>query len=153
MRTLIDHFGEPLLIALKEKPDIVKMNQVEFQDTFEVVLNGLDEWISACKFQMETHQIDSFVITCGKEGILAFTPEGIFQAGCSRVIKEINAAGAGDAVSAAIVHHLANGESWSSALAWAAATGAAVALTESTAVCYMEDIISLHPHTWVKQLE
>ena len=153
VKTLIDNSGLPLLETLKTMPDIVKMNQSEFEETFKVLIKDEDQLILECKQQMDINHMKSLVITCGKDGILAFTPEGIFQAGVSQKIKEVNAAGAGDAVSAAIVYHLSLGESWSQSLSWAAATGAAVAITEGTAECHMSDVRSLHSNTWVKRIE
>jgi fructose-1-phosphate kinase PfkB-like protein len=152
VKTLIDNTGLPMLEALKVFPDIVKMNQDEFKDTFKVEINESDQWIPACKQQMAAFEIKSLVITCGKDGILALTPEGIFKAGCAKKIEEVNAAGAGDAVSAALVHRLSLGDTWSQALLWAAATSAAVVLTEGTAVCHMFDILDIYPNTWVKKI-
>ena len=67
-------------------------------------------------------------------------------------MKEVNAAGAGDAVSAAIVYRITQGDDWTQALTWAAAVSAAVVLTEGTAECSMTDIQNLYPKVWVKKL-
>jgi 1-phosphofructokinase family hexose kinase len=152
VKILIDNTGLPLLEAIKEFPDIVKMNQKEFVDTFGVQIGDSNQWIPACKQQMTSFGISSLVITCGKEGILALSPEGVFQAGCAKKIEEVNAAGAGDAVSAALVYRLSLGEPWPQALLWAVATGAASVLTEGTAVCNMSDILDIYPATWIKKI-
>ncbi len=152
VKVLIDGFGPPILETLPAQPDIVKMNQAEFEETFNLNARGLEEWVKISKSEMERRKIGALVITCGKDGILAFTPAGVFHAGCIEV-KEVNAAGAGDAVSAALAYRLSLGETWSQALAWAVATSAAVVLTEGTAEAHMADILELYPRAWVKQLE
>ena len=101
---------------------------------------------------MERQGLRSLVITCGKDGIRAFTPQGVFQAGAPE-LKAVNAAGAGDAVSAALAYHLMLGEPWAQALKWAAATAAAVVLTEGTAECDPAEVIRLYPEAWVKLLQ
>ena len=153
VKTLIDHSGPGLLEAIKKSPDIVKMNQAEFQETFHVQLFNPEDWAPECRRQMSLYKLKSLVITCGKDGILAFTPEGDFKAGLNQEIVEVNAAGAGDAVSAALVYNLSLGKGWPQALLWAIATSAAVVLTEGTAVCHMPDILSLYPNAWVKNLD
>ena len=132
VKTLIDHSGSGMLEAIKKSPDIVKMNQSEFQETFQVQVRNPEDWIPECRRQLDHFKLKSLVITCGKDGILAFTPEGDFKAGLAQEIVEVNAAGAGDAVSAALVYYLSLGNSWSQALLWAIATSAAVVLTEGT---------------------
>jgi 1-phosphofructokinase family hexose kinase len=151
--TLIDHSGPGMLEAIKKSPDIVKMNQTEFQETFQVQLHNPEDWAPECRRQMSRFKLKSLAITCGKDGILAFTPEGDFKAGLAQEIVEINAAGAGDAVSAALVYYLSLGNSWPQSLLWAIATSAAVVLTEGTAVCHMADILAIYPNAWVKNLE
>jgi 1-phosphofructokinase family hexose kinase len=152
VKTLIDNTGLPMLEALKVFPDIVKMNRDEFKETFMVEINQPDQCVPVCKQQMSRFGIKSLVITCGKDGILALTPEGVFHAGCAKIIEDVNAAGAGDAVSAALLYRFSLGDTWSKALLWAAATSAAVVLTEGTAVCYMSDILEFYPCTWVKEI-
>jgi 1-phosphofructokinase family hexose kinase len=152
VRVLIDATGGPLLEALHFSPEIVKMNQDEFLSTFKVKLSeDLTEWIPAGLERMRDFKIKALVLTCGSRGILAFTPDGDYHAGCDNV-KEVNAAGAGDAVSAALVHSLLQGNSWKVSLALAAAVGAATVMTTGTAECYQNDIQALSRKVWVNDL-
>ena len=152
VQVLIDGFGAPILAALPAAPDILKMNQAEFTATFQVEPQGWEGWFQAGLAQVQRQGLRSLVITCGKDGILAFTPQGIFQAGAPEV-KAVNAAGAGDAVSAALAYRLMLGETWAEALKWSAATAAAVVLTEGTAECERSEVIRLYPQAWVKDLQ
>jgi fructose-1-phosphate kinase PfkB-like protein len=64
----------------------------------------------------------------------------------------VNAAGAGDAVSASLVNRLSQGDSWPAALQWAAATSAASVLTSGTADCHLDDIMRIYQRVEVKIL-
>lgn len=151
IKTLIDTTGQPMREALLAFPEIVKMNRAEFQDTFDVTTPDLQELIQHSLLVIRKHQIKSLVLTLGREGILAFTDEGIFQAECD-AMQEVSAAGAGDSVSAAIVYRLSLGETWQQALQWAVATSAAVVLTEGTAECHMSDVMDIYPRSRVKKI-
>lgn len=152
VKALIDGRGAPLLKSLSASPEIVKMNQAEFQTTFQTPLDDPGKWVSTCRSQMTHNQMTCLVITLGKQGILALTPDGVFHAGCDKNIKAVNSAGAGDAVSAALTYRLSLGDTWPQALTWAAATSSAVVLTEGTAECDLPDILELYKHTWVNQI-
>jgi 1-phosphofructokinase family hexose kinase len=152
VKVLVDISGVYLYEALNAYPEIVKMNQDEFESTFLIDHpENMSEWVSVCQSQMKTSNISSLVLTCGKEGILAFINQGVFHAGCNGVIEK-NAAGAGDAVSAALVNSLFQGNSWEKSLTIAAAVGAATAMTDGTAECHQEDINTLYPQVWIKKL-
>jgi fructose-1-phosphate kinase PfkB-like protein len=79
------------------------------------------------------------------------TEEGSFLA-TSPPLEEVNAAGAGDGVSAALVWRLSLRDRWPEALRWAAATGAAVVLTEGTAECRPEDVQRIYANTAVREI-
>jgi len=128
---LIDASEAPLRAALSAKPDVVKLNQAEFRDTFSIPPDE-DLTLHASRIYQDYH-LSALVITCGMEGLLAFTPTGAYQAQ-SPQLPAINAAGAGDACSAALITRLHLGDSWEEALRWAAAAGAATVLTRETAV-------------------
>jgi fructose-1-phosphate kinase PfkB-like protein len=101
---------------------------------------------------LERFSLPALVITCGAAGILAILPQGSLWARTPPQ-PETNAAGAGDAASAALVWRFSLGDEWESALRWAAAASAAVVLTEATADCRWEDIQRLYPASRVEWLE
>jgi 1-phosphofructokinase family hexose kinase len=151
VHVLVDAFGVPLCAALAAVPDIVKMNLDEFIQTFGLDVRSSDSLPNVCRTVMARFGLRAMVITCGKDGILACTPEGDYLAGVPEV-NEVNAAGAGDAVSASLVYRLSLGDDWKQALSWAAATAAAVVLTPGTAECHLDDVLKFYPCTWVKKL-
>jgi 1-phosphofructokinase family hexose kinase len=150
--TLIDCPGEPLIQALPARPDIVKMNRGEFRQTFGIDCPELAELAEPGRALLHEKGLTNLVITGGVEGILAVTNQGSFLA-CGPRLEAVNAAGAGDAVSAGLAYRLASGDAWDEALRWAIAAGAAVALTEGTAECYLKDIQQIYPQAVVKRLD
>lgn len=157
VKALVDSSGPPALQALSALPDILKMNQDEFSATFpdfskDLHGAGLDAWAVACREVMARYTLPAFVLTCGKKGILALTPEGAYHA-AAPLMKEVNAAGSGDAVSGVLAYRLSLGDSWEEALRWAAAAGAAVVLTEGTAECNREDVLRIYPQTRIERVK
>lgn len=148
---LIDCPGQPALEAISASPKILKMNWDEFQRTFQVRAPTLEDLIQKAAEVYRFHPIPNFVITCGEHGVLAFTEQGVYLVNAPRQ-KAVNAAGAGDAVSAVLGWRLSLGEDWAPALKWAAATGAAVVLTEGTADCDPQDVERIYPQTTIQQL-
>jgi 1-phosphofructokinase family hexose kinase len=151
VRSLIDVPGNPVMEALPAKPDIVKMNRSEFASTFGLANNSLHELAQAAKTIMIERNLRNLVITCGADGILVINEHETLIANAP-VQQAVNAAGAGDAVSAALVYRLALGDCWQDAMRWASAAGAAVVLTEGTADCHMHDIECILPEVEITAL-
>ncbi|MCP4427054.1 MAG: hypothetical protein GY803_21395, partial [Chloroflexi bacterium] len=136
---LLDVPGPPLVETLPVKPDIIKINQDEFAQTFDIEIESTPDLITKARNFREEHQLSTLVLTCGADGIFAFTPDGTYQA-VAPPQQAVNAAGAGDSVSAVLPWRLSQGDDWPETLRWAAATSAAVVLTEGTADCRLVDI-------------
>jgi len=155
VKVLVDCFGQPARHAAaaggRLAPEVLKMNQREFTLTFGDQPRGQPEWIAAVRAVMDRCGLRSFILTCGQEGLLAFTPEGIYHASAPQM-QAVNAAGSGDAVSAAVAYRRWLGDGWEETLRWAAATGAAVTLTEGTAECRMSDVQRILPETAARRL-
>lgn len=141
---LIDATGAPLLAALPAQPDVVKLNQDEFIDTFGLTGGDLPAIVAAARQVRQAHALPAIVLTCGREGVVAITTEGVVQAQAP-VQRAINAAGAGDAASAAVVWRRAQGDAWTETLRWAAAVSAASVVTEATAEVRLADVEHLLP--------
>lgn len=151
VKVLIDSYGTPMLKALDARPDIVKMNMSEFNKTFRRDVHDIPSGIDACHEQMAMSGIQSFVMTCGKDGIFAIHQNTVYRVNAIPVTP-VNAAGAGDAVSAAIVYRLSLGDTWDQALKYAVATSTAVVITEGTAECSMADILRFYDAASVQTL-
>jgi 1-phosphofructokinase family hexose kinase len=149
---LVDASGPPILAMLRRcRPAILKMNRGELAETFGLCPGDLSE-LAACAAGLRSREaLPALVLTCGPDGILAFTKEGAWLAAAPPQT-EVNAAGAGDAVSAALPYRLSLGDPWPEALRWAAATSAAAVLTPGTADCRMEDVTRILRDTTVRSL-
>lgn len=147
---LVDSAGPPLVETAAVRPAILKMNEDEFSQSFGIQTDSLAELKLKAEALRRREQWPALVITCGAAGILALTAEGSYLAAAPPQ-QAANAAGAGDGVSAALVWRLAQGDDWPEALRWAAATGAAVVLTEVTAECRWIDIERLVKQTKVNR--
>jgi fructose-1-phosphate kinase PfkB-like protein len=148
---LIDSFRAYLRSVITARPTVLKMNRKEFEWTFGEQAEGPDGLRAAAEKIYRAHALNTLLITCGEQGLLAVTPEGAFRAIPPR-LKAVNTAGAGDAASAAIAWRRAGGDGWEETLRWAAAVSAAVVLTEGTADCRMEDIRDIFPRVQVLRL-
>jgi 1-phosphofructokinase family hexose kinase len=149
--SLVDSHGPGLEQAAKARPTILKMNREEMGETFGVIDETLVQMAqAACTLQADL-DLNHVVITCGRDGIVALNHEDAWHA-VAPLQQAVNAAGAGDAVSAALVVRLSAGDSWENALRWAAATSAAVVLTPGTADCHMKDILRIFQETVVRRL-
>lgn len=142
--SLIDAHSQWMLSALPASPYIIKLNIHEFCITFKQKCASIDDLIRAGSSARSKHHMQNLIITCGPDGILAFTEQGKFHAQPPR-LTAINAAGAGDAASAALAWRLSEIPDWPDALRWAAAVSAAVVLTPGTADCRQADIDRLLP--------
>ena len=148
---LIDLSKEAILQAIPVRPTIIKINWDEFRWTFTTDAPSIKELIPAAQKIYQEYGLNALVLTLGREGILVFSPEGDFYAIAPEQIA-VNAAGAGDAVSSALVWRLSEGDKWENALRWSTATSAAVVLTEGTADCRMEDILRIFPFVKIQTI-
>jgi 1-phosphofructokinase family hexose kinase len=151
VKVLVDSSQKALLSTLPSHPTILKMNMDEFNWTFHEKASTVEELIPKARQTAAQHSIANLVVTCGSQGMLAITQEGCFH---TRAPKQpvVNAAGAGDGASAALVWRLSLGEPWKEALKWAAAVSAAVVLTAGTADCQMKDVKAIYPDTVVEAI-
>ncbi len=141
---LIDATGAPLRETLSARPEIVKLNRDEFMDTFGLSGHELADAVAAAEALHRRAALETLVLTCGREGLIAVTPEGSWQAQAP-VQRAVNAAGAGDAASAAILWRRTVGDGWVETLRWAAAVSAASVMTECTADVRLADVEQLLP--------
>jgi 1-phosphofructokinase family hexose kinase len=150
-RALIDCPGEPAIQSIPARPDILKMNRAEFASTFGIAAGDTGELEAQARGLLEERGLPALVVTGGELGVLAVLAEASYQAAAPKQ-QAVNAAGAGDAVSAALAWRLGLGDAWPDALRWAAAASAAVVLTEGTADCRMEDVHRIYPLVSVERI-
>ncbi len=149
---LVDVAGEPMLHAIKAGPEIVKMNQGEFVRTFNCSSPTLAEIPSIARRIYAACELKTLVITLGAQGILAINDNVLYHARCPAQ-ETVNAAGAGDAVSAALAWVLSEQQDLRAALKMAAAVSAASVGTVRTADVDVSKIGNLLDQVEVAVLE
>jgi len=128
-----------MLQALPEKQDVVKINRSKLSQTFGIATGSLAKLAEQIQRLRRREGLPVFVVTCGEEGILATIGQNSYRTIASSQ-EEVNVAGAGDAVAAALIWRLTLKETWQQALCWAVVASAAVVLTEGTADCWLSDV-------------
>ena len=149
---LVDSFGVHLRQTLAARPEIVKMNWKEFDWTFEQQTPDLESLLACARQIRQTYDLPALLITCGREGLFGLSAAGCWLAR-PPVQNIVNAAGAGDAASGALVWRLNRGDSWPEALRWAAAAGAAVVLTDTTADLLPSDFERILPLVSIERVD
>lgn len=152
---LVDSRGPALLACLAARPEIVKLNLDEFCQTFSFSASDLGEaghLLAAMRQATRTHALNALLVTLGAEGLAALSPQGAYRASCPAQWV-VNAAGAGDAVSAGLLWRLEQGDDWEEALRWAAAAGSACVLTPATGEVRLDDALRLLPQVQLTRIE
>jgi tagatose 6-phosphate kinase len=126
---VLDAHGEALRAGVAAGPAIVKPNLEELQALAGRPLTRADgetDWaaVTAAAHEVRAAGAGAVVVSLGPEGLLAVTGAGCWHARPSAPAAG-NATGAGDAVTAALVHGLVLGRPWGERLRHAAALGAA----------------------------
>jgi len=104
------------------------------------LVGRLGEWAS-----------EAIVITLGRQGAMAVTPEGAYRV-CPPQVPVVNTAGAGDALDAGIMLARSRGADWPAALALGTAAAASVVMNEGTAICRRDQVEELLPRVQVDAL-
>ncbi len=126
---VLDTSGDALRAGVASGPAIVKPNLDELRvlsgQSLSLAGGGTD-WaaVVAAADGLRAAGARAVVVSLGPEGLLALTRDGCWHARPAVVVRG-NATGAGDAVTAALVHGLVRGRSWEDQLRHAVALGAA----------------------------
>ncbi|MFF3245556.1 1-phosphofructokinase family hexose kinase [Streptomyces sp. NPDC002870] len=134
---LLDTSGEPLRRGIAARPDLAKPNADELAQ-----LTGSREPLRAAR-DARRRGAHTVVASLGPDGVLAVTPEGVWQAAPPTPVKG-NPTGAGDSAVAGLLSGLVDRLPWPDRLARAVALSAATVLApaagEFDAVAY-EDLL------------
>ncbi|MFQ6111714.1 MAG: 1-phosphofructokinase [Nitrospinota bacterium] len=149
-RAVLDADGELLEVSLQAEPFIIKPNVHELGRLCGRKLKDTGELLEAGK-ELKAQGLELVLISRGGDGLLALTPEGIFSA-TSPPVEALSTVGAGDSALAAFVLEHSRGSPIEECLKWAAATGAATALTPGVELCRREDVHRLLGHVRVERL-
>lgn len=137
----IDTSGEPLRLAVDAGPELIKPNKEELEELCGTRLYFDVDVIAAAK-ALIARGVKCVAVSLGAEGALFVTDNTVIRAHGVRV-PVINAAGAGDAMMAALVYYSREGLSWDKAIAKAMAVAAAyvsVPITETDMPLHAQEL-------------
>jgi len=124
---VVDAQGAALVEALKARPGLVKPNRTELAATVGKPLKD-GAAVIAAMHELHDHGAKKVVVTAGKDPTLALDGSALWKVFSPR-ITAVNPIGSGDAFTAALIWRLLRGDDLGEACRWAAAAGAANALT------------------------
>jgi len=151
VETLVDADGDSLLHALEAEPTIVKPNQSEAERLLNTTVITRSQQIDAVQ-RIRTLGAKSVVLSLGSRGVIAATSsEGVLEVMPPQV-HSLCPIGAGDAMSAAIVWALNNGESFGEALRWGVAAGTASSKLPGITLANLEQTKEIYPRTQLTRI-
>lgn len=149
--TFLDTDGDPLLHGLEARPTIVKPNQSEAERLLNTALITRSQLIDAVQ-HVKKLGAESVVLSLGSRGVIAATStEGVLEV-VPPPVTALCPIGAGDAMSAAIVWALNNGEAFGDALRWGVAAGTASSKLPGITLANLEQTKEVYPHTQVTRI-
>ena len=139
---IVDTSGKALLEAIKRKPFLIKPNDKEIEEIFNVKLNDVDDVVNYGKklFEMGAENV---IISRGGNGAVLICNEGIFI-GKAPKGKVINSVGAGDSLVAGFVGTYSKTKDVIESFKYGIATGSATAF--SLDLCkksYVDELIKM----------
>lgn len=136
--TVVDARGAPLLESLPERPGLVKPNRAELAGTVQRTLGSEAEVIDAMR-EVQRRGAAHVVVTGGTAPILALEKDQAWRIN-PPVVPAVNPIGSGDAFTAGLIWRLVQGDSLGEACRWAAAAGAANALSQMPGELSLQDV-------------
>ncbi len=141
VRVCVDTVGVPMQLALREKPDIIKPNREEFSELMGRDLRTAEEVLAAAR-ELVDAGIGLVAVSMGGEGAVFATAEQCFR-GYSPKVPVASTVGAGDAMTAALVHYLAAGCSLEETARRAVAVGSATVMFSGSEPADLSAILPL----------
>jgi 1-phosphofructokinase family hexose kinase len=151
VETLLDTDGDALLHAMEAGPTIVKPNQSEAERLLNTALITRSQLVEAVQ-RIKALGPKSVVISLGSRGAIAATSsEGVLEV-TPPVVDALCPIGAGDAMSAALVWALQQGESFSEALRWGVAAGTASSKLPGITLANLEQSREIYQQTRITRV-
>ena len=151
VETLLDADGDALLFGLEAHPTIVKPNQSEAERIMNAALITRTQLIEAVQ-RIKALGAKSVVLSLGSRGAIAATStEGVLEV-TPPVVDALCPIGAGDAMAAAIVWSLEQGDSLGEAVRWGVAAGTASAMLPGIELASLEQSRAIYQKTSITRV-
>lgn len=148
VKVVVDTTGEALTSTLKYNPFLIKPNNYELEEIFNVKINSREELIQYGQ-KLRGMGAENVVISMAGEGALLLCNEGVHHASAPKGIVK-NSVGAGDSLIAGFIANYSQTSNVVEALKWGVATGSATAF--SMDLCKKEDVERLVTEISVNKL-
>ncbi len=141
VRVCVDTVGQPMRLALEERPDIIKPNRAELSEIMGRELRSADSVLEAAKELVE-RGVGLVCASMGNEGAVFATKDQCIRAYCPKV-HVVSPVGAGDAMMAALAHYAAAGCSLEETARRAVATATATVTYSGSEPAQLQAILPL----------
>ena len=107
IRVCVDTVGQPMRLALNEKPDIIKPNQAELSELMQQPMREEADIIDAAR-SLVAQGVGLAVVSMGSQGAVFVTRDKVLR-GYSPKVSVTSTVGSGDSMMAALAHYTASG--------------------------------------------
>lgn len=142
-QVLLDTSGEPLSMALKAAPDLIKPNAQEVSTLLGRSVRSVDDAIAAAK-ELRSHGLRTVIISLGALGAVAVSDQSVLH-GTAPEVKPVSTVGSGDSFLAGWAVAEAQGLPLTECLRTAIACGTANCLADSPGIFPLELIQRFSP--------
>ncbi|MCG3419272.1 1-phosphofructokinase [Oceanobacillus jordanicus] len=146
---VLDTSGPALKALIQEKPFLIKPNEHELGELFNVTIRSKQDAIIYAKKLVETG-IQHVIVSLGSEGAILVSEKQVLAATAPKG-QAINTVGAGDSLVSGFLASYVMNHDTSAAFQYGVATGSATAFT--TDLCEKKDVIRLVDEVKIETLE
>lgn len=148
VKVVVDTTGEALTSTLKYGPFLIKPNNHELAEIFNVQINTREEIIHYAQ-KLREMGAENVIISMAGNGALLICNEGVYHASAPKGTVK-NSVGAGDSLIAGFLARYSQTSDIVEAFKWGAASGSATAF--SMDLCKKEDVENLLPQVNISKL-
>jgi len=143
-RTMLDTSGDPLLLALSARPDMIKPNREEAEKAIGITINGRETAALATR-RFADLGVNETIISLGAEGLVPSVANDEIVSAMPPKVRVNSTVGCGDATVAGLVVADIRGYELAEKLRFAVACGAANCLADLPGQIKLADVERLKP--------
>ncbi|MFT8315677.1 MAG: 1-phosphofructokinase [Clostridium sp.] len=148
VKVIVDTTGDALVATLKNKPFLIKPNNHELGEIFNVVLDKKEDIIKYAQ-KLREMGAENVIISMAEKGALLITDSGVYHASPAKGTVQ-NSVGAGDSVIAGFLANYSKNPDIIESFRWGATSGSATAFSKD--LCKKEDVEYYLPQVIVTKL-
>lgn len=148
VKVIVDTTGDALVASLKNKPFLIKPNNHELGEVFNVELKSKEEIIKYAQ-KLREKGAENVIISMAEKGALLICNSGVYHASPAKGTVK-NSVGAGDSVIAGFLAKYTEDLDIIEAFRWGAAAGSATAFSKD--LCTKEDLANCLEQVYVTKL-